>query len=473
MFRVAFKLEKFSESPDLLEASCMDYIYVYPAQAKRGLIGGLGISTNPKILNCLSSTGKDLFKFYNLETCVSFLFLGETFYFDKLLELFHLTPFIVRDGEIVYFIDTTDEELKLLKDYKVYVEKNVYCEYYDENINGLNPFLQLVNILTFDELKKEYLITAIKNGFTSKWIDLNDLPLDESNRILSKLQNKVNVTITSRKHAQKLLVRYLDEFVNKYRKQLFSDIFSVSFSADPNSALVIFRNVYNALRSPETKERVLSEEVQPELKITRIEIHFKLLLPNDELANKIVRALKKEFENAELIHKPIKRDDESIEPFYRFSVRFNTEFDYYNIQEFVRLLHYTTGGIVECITKNAPLVRISRMLMWIKKVWFKITAPLHFREAVLESLNETKWLITSLEEKKLHNKWILEGEAWCDYQIFKPKKSIVRMLQTKEEIRESDMYYFAADRTFLRDCMKFFTAFSKNVSRRYPDVLLV
>ncbi len=480
MLRIAFKLKEFNDDEVLLKASCIDYMYIYPAQARDYLIGGFGISINPNVHKYLSNINKNIFKFYHYPSCVFFLFLGETFYFDELLKIFGLAPFVVRDGEIVYYIDATEEELEFLKEhYSIYIERNAYCEYYDQNLNGLNPLLQLISLLPFDEIKKEYLITSIKLGFASKWINLTKLPINRSNKIVSELRKIKNVTST--RHAQKLLSRYIDEFIRKYL-EIFRDMYSVSFSADSNSALKVFYNVYNALRNPETKKRVMANEYQPELTIKSVEIHFKLTLPNEELAYKILEALREEFTNAKLLYKPNK---EAKDLLYRFSVKVDVGISYHNVQEFTRLIHYITGGIIESVTKNTPtghmsqmlvwLVRISRMLMWIKKIWFRITAPPHFREAILESLNETKWLIISLEEKSFYDDtWVLEGEAWCDYQIFKPKRHITPLLLSKkEDISESDLYYFAVDRNFLKDCMRFFTAFSENLRRRYPDVLLI
>ncbi|MCD6493107.1 MAG: hypothetical protein J7K36_04825 [Archaeoglobaceae archaeon] len=212
------------------------------------------------------------------------------------------------------------------------------------------------------------------------------------------------------------------------------------------------------------------KEYQPELTVTSVEIHFKLTLPSEELAYKLLKSLREQFTNAELLYKPKKELNELL---YRFSVKVDSEFSYHNMEEFTKLIHIVTGNIFESITQKDPSIKLSRMLMWVKKIWLKIKAPPHFKEAILESLNETKWFITSIDESTIYDTYILKLEVWCDYQLFKQKPSSDMVLRSGEEISERDLYDTVADKEFLKDCMRFFTAFSENIKRKYSDILLI
>jgi len=158
MLKIIFDAKNFE---NYLFKCCKDYIYFYPAQAKRGLVGGLGV-TNLEMKKCLYSS-KGIFKFYNFKSCIPFLFLDETIYFKRLFKMFGLAPFIISNDGLTYYTNATDEEIKHLEklNYEFRVEGG-YCEYYDKNLNSLNPFLQLVILLHDDEIKRNYITTAVK-----------------------------------------------------------------------------------------------------------------------------------------------------------------------------------------------------------------------------------------------------------------------------------------------------------------------
>jgi hypothetical protein len=468
---VSFKIDKrFGE---LIEMSRRDAIYIYPAEVQRGLIGGLGVIKDRKIIRCIRDLDRGIFKFYNLKTCIPFLFLTDVFYFKKTYELFGLTPFVLKGGQIVYYANLTNEEVEHLKNCGASVEDRV-CAYYDPNINALNPLLQLIDNLEFEE--RELLKKALKLGFLSKWFDLTKEWSDVSRTILSKFPE-----FTSIRHFQKKLIRTLTDFINRHRK-LFNDLYPVSISSNPYSALTIIRNAVDVIRNPEVKERIKFDEFQPTLEITGMELHFKLTLPSLITAIRIREALKEVFSDARILSIPRRKREELL---YRFSVKFETDFPYHDVDKFITSVNKAVAGIIDSVKKekkeDSLLTDLARFLIWIKKIWFRITTPPHFRDVVLDSLHKTGWILFSLNEKTLYKTLIIEGEAWCDYQIYKIRRSsdrVLKSVRSTDELREvlqrdDIVYAMVAHKDFLRDCMTFFTELNKNLSNIYPDTLLI
>ena len=464
---VSFKIDDRFE--EVIGMSSMDTIYIYPAEIQRSLIGGLGVIKDRKVIKHIRDLDGGIFKFYNLKSCIPFLFLTDMFYFKKTYELFGLTPFVLKDGQIVYYTNLTNEEVKHLKDRGASVEDRV-CDYYDPNINALNPLLQLIDNLEFEE--REFLKKALKLGFLSECFDLTEEWSDVSRIISSKFPE-----FTSVRHFQRKLIRTLTDFINRYQR-LFRDLYPVSVSSNPYSALTIIRNAVDVVRNPEVKERVKFDEFQPTLEITGMELHFKLTLPDLMTAIRIREALKEAFSDARILSIPRRNREDLL---YRFSVRIKTDFPYHDVDKFITSVNKAVAGVIDCVRreKNEDYlsIDIAKFLIWIKKIWFRVTAPPHFRNIVLSSLHKTGWIITSLNEKTLYKTLIIEGEAWCDYQIYRVKRSsdkVLKSVGSTDELREllqgKDVYVMVAHKDFLRDCMNFFMELNKNIN---PDTLLI
>ncbi|RJS83909.1 hypothetical protein CW713_03445 [Methanophagales archaeon] len=455
-------------------------IYIYPSHQEKGFMAGFGIISDSVLKFILAGLDRDMLKFYDEKNKhIPFIFLGSTFYRKELEKVFGLKPFIIRDEAIVYY--TSGIHQPEIENYHVDV-KNGTHEYFDENIGGLNPLVHLIDLSQSGWRKNAYkdvLKSAIREGFLTNWNNINKLNFNEIEQIRSGLEETSMLNISNGRMLQKWLNRAINDLV-KSDIELFRDLRSITISADTESSLKVFKNLYGAITEEVTKERIIYKEFPAKMIVKDIEIQFKMSLPKDKV-NLVFNFLKKRFKSAKIVYSPdavnqVRNGRLRKSKLYRFSIiiEFNKE---YHEMQMITWIDAVIDALVKGVREINVAWHISKKYIWVKRLWIEVTAPTHFKEKVFEALTKTGWMVVSWDETKFkEGVWKLRIEIWCNYPIYesKSRKEIDLIMKSEfQEFEELDekLYRLTFPTKFIMDCSRFFVSFYERLSRE--DVLIL
>lgn len=386
----------------------------------------------------------------------------------RVIPLFNEKPFLVKDGNICYFIPNdelfndifykVDDYIRNIQfskrfklDKKLYsnfqrastdvekckiffedyfqpgwtveltsIETDV-CAFCTRDI-GLNPVLNLISIMPADmwenKYQKELFIYILKNGFLMNWIEVKQI--DDAKLKIELKDTYTN--ITKEKLSDTELNNIIKSIINNlfYKGGIFHTLYKTAASASDESSVNLFDLLFCLMPEEEIKY-IDFPRVQPKVIINGIEFHFIQYAKKDKEIEDMKNELKKEkiFDKELEVYKLGKADVNKGFFRYRFIGKIGIAQDYVYLPRTIRCI----SNAIKNIAKGRNLHQEGEE-MWIRRIKIKIITPPQFEHDVWQAFGRIHPLIPypidkpSIrieEEKKLG---ILDAEIICDYKVY-------------------------------------------------------
>lgn len=386
----------------------------------------------------------------------------------RVIPLFNEKPFVVKDGNICYFIPNDElfnEIFYKIDDYirniqfskRFKLDRKLYsnfqrasadvekCKIFFEDYFqpgwtveltpietdvctfctpeiGLNPVLNLISILPDDMWKnkyqKELFIYMLKNGFLMNWIEINQI--DDAKLKMGLKDAYTN--ITKEKLSDIELDNIIKSIVNNlfYKGSVFNILYLIAACASDESSVNLFDLLFCLMPEEEIKY-IDFPKFQPKVIINGLELHFIQYAKKDKEIEELKNELKKEkiFDKELEIYKLGRGKIDKRLFRYRFIGKIGIAQDYAYLPRTLRRI----SNAIKNVAKDRNL-RQEGEEMWIRRIKIKIITPPQFEYDVWQAFGiihplipypVDKSLIRIEEGKKLG---IIDAEIICDYKVY-------------------------------------------------------